>query len=66
MQIDIVKAWKDPNYRASLSPEQLAAVPENPAGTVEYSLVEEKDSPKVTIRGCHPNTNDNTYTCVLQ
>lgn len=28
----IIRAWKDPNYRASLSPEQRAALPESPAG----------------------------------
>ncbi len=29
----IIRAWKDPNYRASLSTEQRAALPESPAGT---------------------------------
>lgn len=28
----IVQAWKDPAYRASLLPEQRAALPENPSG----------------------------------
>jgi len=28
----IIRAWKDPNYRASLSAEQRAALPESPAG----------------------------------
>jgi mersacidin/lichenicidin family type 2 lantibiotic len=32
---DIVRAWKDPLYRATLSPEQLATLPAHPAGTVE-------------------------------
>ena len=32
---DIVRAWKDPVYRATLSPEQLASLPAHPAGTVE-------------------------------
>jgi mersacidin/lichenicidin family type 2 lantibiotic len=31
----IIKAWKDPTYRASLSAEERAQLPENPAGTVE-------------------------------
>ena len=34
---DIVRTWKDPVYRATLSPEQLAALPAHPAGLVEIS-----------------------------
>jgi len=29
----IIRAWKDPTYRASLTPEQRSEVPENPSGT---------------------------------
>jgi mersacidin/lichenicidin family type 2 lantibiotic len=36
-KLDIVRAWKDPLYRASLSPEQLAQLPANPAGLIELS-----------------------------
>lgn len=36
-KIDIVRAWKDPLYRASLSPEQLAQLPDNPAGVITLS-----------------------------
>jgi mersacidin/lichenicidin family type 2 lantibiotic len=28
----IVRAWKDPQFRASLSPEERAALPESPLG----------------------------------
>ncbi|HLO04528.1 MAG TPA: mersacidin/lichenicidin family type 2 lantibiotic [Symbiobacteriaceae bacterium] len=28
----IVRAWKNPQFRASLTPEQLALVPAHPAG----------------------------------
>jgi mersacidin/lichenicidin family type 2 lantibiotic len=31
----VVRAWKDPKYRASLSPEEQAQVPDHPAGTTE-------------------------------
>jgi mersacidin/lichenicidin family type 2 lantibiotic len=34
---EIVRAWKDPLYRAALSPAELAQVPANPAGRVELS-----------------------------
>ncbi len=36
-KIDIVRAWKDPLYRASLSPDELAQIPDNPAGIIELS-----------------------------
>ena len=36
-KVDIVRAWKDPLYRATLSPEQLADLPAHPAGVVELS-----------------------------
>ncbi len=38
--IDIVRAWKDEDYRQSLSEEERAQLPANPAGFVELSLEE--------------------------
>ncbi len=35
MPVDIVRAWKDPEYRKSLTPEELASLPPNPAGDTE-------------------------------
>ena len=32
---DIIRAWKDKNFRNSLSEEQRAQLPANPAGLVE-------------------------------
>jgi mersacidin/lichenicidin family type 2 lantibiotic len=29
----IIRAWRSPEFRASLSPEQRAALPESPSGT---------------------------------
>jgi mersacidin/lichenicidin family type 2 lantibiotic len=34
-RLDIVRAWKDEEYRNSLSKAELAALPENPAGLTE-------------------------------
>lgn len=31
-KIDVVRAWRDEEYRNSLSSEELASLPENPAG----------------------------------
>ena len=35
--IDIIRAWKDEEYRNSLSEEQRNQLPENPAGMSELS-----------------------------
>jgi mersacidin/lichenicidin family type 2 lantibiotic len=37
MKVDIARAWKDPEYRKSLTAEQLASLPPNPAGTSELT-----------------------------
>ena len=33
--LSIVRAWKDPDYRRSLTAEQQAQVPAHPAGAIE-------------------------------
>lgn len=33
MNTSPIDAWKDPAYRSSLTPDQLAALPPNPAGS---------------------------------
>ncbi len=43
MNVDIIRAWKDDEYRNSLSPEQLALLPTNPAGMVELTDAELED-----------------------
>ena len=40
MKFDIVRAWKDENYRQSLSDEQLCSLPANPVGEVELPEVD--------------------------
>ena len=35
--VDIIRAWKDENYRSSLSEEQRALLPDNPAGAIELT-----------------------------
>ena len=34
---DVIKAWKNPAYRNTLSPAEQAALPANPAGNIEVS-----------------------------
>ena len=36
----IIRAWEDPEYRNSLSADELAALPENPAGAIELTDAE--------------------------
>jgi len=38
--MEIIRAWKDEEYRLSLSEEQRAQLPENPAGLIELTDVE--------------------------
>jgi mersacidin/lichenicidin family type 2 lantibiotic len=35
--MDVVRAWKDPEYRGSLTSEELHAVPEHPCGPVRLT-----------------------------
>jgi mersacidin/lichenicidin family type 2 lantibiotic len=35
--MDIIRAWKDEEYRLSLTEEQRALLPDNPAGQMELS-----------------------------
>ena len=36
-KIDVMRAWKDEDYRESLSDSERASLPKNPAGLVELS-----------------------------
>ncbi len=38
--LDIIRAWKDEEYRRSLSEEQRALLPEHPAGFIELADAE--------------------------
>lgn len=52
-KVNVIKAWKDPEYRASLTPEQLASLPEHPAGVLNKDQLQK-------IKGVGPN---NTISC---
>jgi mersacidin/lichenicidin family type 2 lantibiotic len=36
-RIDVIRAWRDAEYRATLSAEELSRLPSNPAGLVELT-----------------------------
>ena len=40
MKIDVIRAWKDERYRASLTQEQRASLPANPVGMIDVSDAE--------------------------
>lgn len=42
--IDIIRAWKDEEYRNSLSEEQRNQLPENPAGKIDELSEENMES----------------------
>ncbi|GHO92772.1 hypothetical protein KSF_028200 [Reticulibacter mediterranei] len=61
MKIDIIRAWKDEEYRNSLSSEELAMLPANPAGALELS---DADLESVHgAKGCD-FVNTNALACV--
>ncbi|GCE09051.1 mersacidin/lichenicidin family type 2 lantibiotic [Dictyobacter aurantiacus] len=37
MSLDIARAWKDAQYRGTLTSEELAQLPENPVGALELT-----------------------------
>jgi mersacidin/lichenicidin family type 2 lantibiotic len=47
---DIVRAWKSEDYLATLSPAEISALPENPAGNIE---LRRHKHPQVSITPPH-------------
>ena len=41
--MEIVRAWKDQEYRDTLTAEQLAQLPQHPAGIIEFGLPQLED-----------------------
>ncbi len=63
---DIVRAWKDRNYRESLSEEQLAQLPSNPVGYVELTeadLSEIAGGQQNTLLDCGTNQTEAVLIC---
>ena len=56
---DVVRAWKDPKYRAGLSAAEQAAVPAHPAGSIDLSddLLDQRSNERVlTVHSCDCGT----------
>jgi mersacidin/lichenicidin family type 2 lantibiotic len=64
---DVIRAWKDPFYRASLSEEAQAALPRHPAGITELrddQLVVAGGRPAITTAfDCTDLTYANLRAC---
>ena len=41
--MEVVRAWKDQDYRDTLTAEQLAELPQHPAGVIEFGQPELED-----------------------
>lgn len=41
-KLNIIRAWKDPEYRASLTADELASLPDSPAGMIDLSSLEQQ------------------------
>ncbi len=56
-KVDIVRAWRDEEYRSSLSKEALAGLPHHPAGSIELS---DDD-----MRGVAGGIGEPTFMCTI-
>lgn len=62
----IVKAWRDDDYRLTLSDAEMAVMPQLPVGVAELSdvdleVVSGADSESLRSKGCCPTSTG--YTC---
>ena len=70
-RFDIVRAWKDVEYRESLNVEELEQLPEHPAGIIELSddnlksIVGAQSDPQNTSGCCAFTFNLYCELCVL-
>lgn len=64
---EIVRAWTDPGYRITLSPEQLAAMPANPAGELftreEMGTISSDSQPSEPIVCQHTTITTSYFPC---
>lgn len=59
---DVIRAWEDPEYRSSLSDDERAKLPANPAGEIE--LTEDELSEVMGAAQSGASVGCNTKTCV--
>lgn len=65
MNVNIVRAWKDAEYRKTLNATELSLVPENPVGAVDISEEEAADIMGMTSNCGGSNTCcENLSVCI--
>jgi mersacidin/lichenicidin family type 2 lantibiotic len=60
---DIIRAWKDPEYRSSLNAQECALLPASPAGAIDDGKLAEVAGGMPIITGWIPCTNFCSYIC---
>jgi mersacidin/lichenicidin family type 2 lantibiotic len=68
-QNDVIRSWKDAKFRNSLSANELANLPENPAGAVELNtedlvMVNGGATLAMYSYGCCPTEPTQYQTCI--
>jgi mersacidin/lichenicidin family type 2 lantibiotic len=71
VSFDIVRAWKDDEYRESLSDEERCSLPSNPVGEIELTDADLelvyggwKDHKRGNSNNCHNNSDHCSGICV--
>jgi mersacidin/lichenicidin family type 2 lantibiotic len=64
-QIDVVRAWRDEDYRNSLTAEELSRLPESPAGfaTVDDTALRSVAGGALSANG-NPHCTTIAFSCV--
>ncbi len=60
--LNLIRAWKDASYRATLTTEELTALPENPAGLIELDDAALGDVNGAILPGYGPTKTDEGCT----
>jgi mersacidin/lichenicidin family type 2 lantibiotic len=63
--LDIIRAWKDEEYRLSLTEEQRTVLPEHPVGLIELEDAELDDAAGGTCGGSPLSYQRNSNCCCL-
>lgn len=64
---NIIRAWKDENYRQNLTPEEKSLLPANPAGMIELTdtQLEKAAGGRKSTYGGDESCNSGIIACTL-
>jgi mersacidin/lichenicidin family type 2 lantibiotic len=60
---DIIRAWKDAEYRANMSDAERAGLPAHPAGLIDLS---DEELASVQGRAGGNNVTHRAFTCIIK